>query len=245
MRACFRRIALISTATTLMMGAAAAADLSTRKPSPAPVYAATTWGGFYVGAHLGWAQHNGNMDAFTPWNGFAGFPVTGLRSSGMIGGLQAGYNYQMGQIVLGLEADASLGNLNKGSDLNGPGTFFWSKSTWSGTIAPRLGYSFGDALLYVKGGLAIADFEYRHLQGAAVISGSNTRAGYVLGAGLEYALNRNLSLKAEYNYMNFGSGRTTLVGAPTIWVEPNREIHAVKLGLNYRFGGSAPVVAKY
>ncbi len=244
-----KKINLAALGVMGMASIATAADLPSRGAAlaPVPVFAATKWTGFYVGAHLGWAQHNGNLDAFTPFNGFAGFPVTGLKSSSVMGGVQAGYNYQMGSIVAGLEADVSIASLKKTSLANAPGTPFSSKANWFATVAPRLGYSFGDALLYVKGGLAVADFEYSHLQGINLIKAGTTRAGYVVGAGLEYALTRNLSLKAEYNYMDFGKGRTTITGpGPTIWVTPKREIQTVKVGVNYRFGGDAgPITAKY
>lgn len=227
---------------------AAAADLPVRAPAvaPAPAPLATTWTGFYIGGHLGWAEHDGNMTAFTPFNGFAGFPVTGLASSGLAGGLQAGYNYQMGSIVIGLEGDVTAASLQARSNNSLPGTWWSSGANWFGAIGPRVGFAFGDALIYAKGGVAIADFDYSHNQGGNTISAGSTRTGWMIGGGLEYAINRNFSVKAEYNFMDFGSGRTTIVGAPTIFVEPKREIQVVKFGFNYRFGGSAaPVVAKY
>ncbi len=228
---------------------ALAADIPERvaAPAPAPIVSAMPlWTGFYVGGHLGWVSHNGNMTAFTPWNGFAGFPVGGLKKSGLLGGMQAGYNYQMGAFVLGLEGDFSVVNAGGWSAINPPGTWFASRANWAATLAPRAGVAFGNALFFVKGGLAIADFDYRHNQGGNTISGGGTKSGWVLGAGLEYAVIGNLSVKAEYNYMDFGKGRTTIAGAPTIWVVPSRKIQAVKFGINYRFGGPASsVMARY
>jgi len=243
------RLVLLATSAVVASAlSAVAADLPVRGPAvaPAPIFVASTWTGFYVGGHIGWGNHDGNMTAFTPFNGFAGFPVSGLSSDGVIGGVQAGYNYQMGSIVVGLEGDFSVASLSARSNLSLPGTWWTSSANWFGTLAPRVGVTFGDALLYAKGGFAIADFEYTHLQGGNIIGASSTRTGWVIGAGIEYAINRNFSVKAEYNYMDFGNGRTTITGAPTIFVEPKREIQTVKIGFNYRFGGSAAaVVAKY
>jgi len=244
------RAVLFATAAAFLapLAGASAADLPVRGPAvaPAPVFVASTWTGFYIGGHLGWGQHDGNMTAFTPWNGFAGFPVRGLDSSGLVGGLQAGYNYQMGSVVLGVEGDITAASLNARSRLSPPATWWSSGVNWFGAIGPRVGFAFGDALIFAKGGLAFADFDYAHNQNGNDIVAGSTRTGWMIGGGIEYAINRNLSVKAEYNYMDFGNGRTTIVGAPTIFIEPKREIQTVKFGFNYRFGGSAvPVVARY
>lgn len=240
--------ACLLASSALLASGALAADLPSVRPAaaPAPVFVAAGWTGFYIGGHIGWGRHDGNLTAFTPWNGFAGFPVSGLSNNSVIGGVQAGYNYQMGSIVAGVEADFSAGSLGGSSNNGGPGTWWSSRANWVGTIGPRLGVAFGDALLYAKGGLAIADLEYSHVQGGNLISAGSTRTGWMIGAGLEYAINRNLSLKVEYNYIDLGGGRTTLPGAPVIWVQPNREIQTVKFGFNYRFSSPASaVVASY
>lgn len=246
-----RSLAALTATAALAASAisATAADLPVRAPAiaPAPVFVMSSWTGFYVGGHLGWGNHDGNLTAFTPFNGFAGFPVSGLASDGVIGGVQAGYNHQMGSIVVGLEGDFSVASLSARSNRNLPGTWWTSSANWFGTVAPRLGFALGDALIYAKGGLAVADFDYTHFQNGNLISANTTRTGWMVGAGIEYAINRNFSVKAEYNYMDFGNSRTTITGpGPTIWVRPNREIQTVKIGFNYRFGGAAaPIVAKY
>ena len=90
------------------------------------------------------------------------------------------------------------------------------------------------------------------------LSASQSRWGWMAGIGVEYGLFDNWSAKVEYNYLDFGNKSVTLVGsacASTIAVttcgplshvqEVRQEIHLIKFGLNYRFGGKAPVVAKY
>ena len=136
----FLRLALAAAAIAGAPYAAAAADLPVRDSAmaPAPLLAVSNWTGFYVGGHLGWGQHDGNLAAFTPFNGFAGFPVRGLDSSGLVGGLQAGYNLQFGAFVVGVEGDFSVANMSARSNLNAPGTFFSSSANWFGTLAPRV-----------------------------------------------------------------------------------------------------------
>jgi outer membrane immunogenic protein len=213
-----------------------AADMARPVPvAPIAERAAQLWTGFYVGAHVGVAHHDGDMTAFTPWNGYAGFPVGGLTDTRVMGGLQAGYNYQMGNIVLGLEATGSLMQIDKWSNENPPRTMFRSAVNWDITVTPRIGYAFDRALVYVKGGLAVAEFEYSHNQNGTIIGATQTRAGWTVGAGLEYALTQNVSLKGEYGYMDFGKSGVDITGAPSIRVEPNRQIHVFTVGMNYRF----------
>lgn len=233
--------------STKLLIAAAAAILATtslvqaadmaRKAPPVPVAerAVALWSGFYVGAHVGGAHHNGNMTAFTPYNSYAGFDVSGLAETRVMGGLQAGYNHQMGNVVLGLEATASLMQIDKWSNDNLPGTMFRSAVNWDVTVTPRIGYAFDRALVYAKGGLAVAEFEYSHDQNGTIIGARQTRAGWTIGAGLEYALAQNISVKAEYDYMDFGKGGVDINTRTPIRLEPNRQIHQVLIGVNYHF----------
>lgn len=193
------------------------------------------WSGFYAGAHVGGAWLDGDMTAYTPYNGYTGFSVADLSDSGVAGGLQLGYNYQMGNVVFGITVDGSLMNLNKSSTNDAPSTPFWRKLDWTATLAPRLGYSFDDAMVYGKAGLALGGFTVGHNQNGTNIESSSTGTGYVLGAGVEYALAPNWTMDLEYNYMNFGSERINVNGNPDISIERGGDVHAVNLGLNYRF----------
>jgi outer membrane immunogenic protein len=93
---------------------------------------------------------------------------------------------------------------------------------------------------YVKGGAAWADAEYT-LAGVGAVS--DTRVGWTLGTGVEWALAPQWSAKLEYNYLDFGKDNYTL-GTP---FEIDTQVHLIKAGINYRFGGwgKAPVVANY
>ena len=129
-------------------GAASAADLPSRKgPVVAPAYIPPvfTWTGFYVGANAGYAWGNVNAgDAF-----FSGRTVSIGDIDGFIGGGQIGYNYQIGQFVVGLEADL------QGADLSATSGFGDRVRTdYFGTVRARLGFAVDRWMPYITGGWA-------------------------------------------------------------------------------------------
>lgn len=228
---------------------AAAADLPVRMPTKGPVLAAPViynWTGFYVGAHLGYAW--GDKDWWDPT--FLGVAAS-HNVDGFIGGVQAGYNWQAGQWVFGIEGDISWADMN-GNALCGPALAFTCNSdvNWLATLTGRVGYTWDRMLLYVKGGVAWADDSYTFATGAGVFgasSGDGSRSGWTLGVGLEYAFWNNWSTKIEYNYMDFGTDRVTFFNGAANIANPDvdQTVHAIKLGVNYRFGWGGPVVARY
>ncbi|MBX9990567.1 outer membrane protein [Phreatobacter oligotrophus] len=246
-----RRVLFGLAAACCVAGTASAADLSSpRGPVMAVAPVGFNWTGFYIGGHLGIASVAGGYDAFTPRNGFAGFPLQGMGGSALMGGMQIGYNYQLNNLVLGLEADLSAVGFNKSSTTAlapaaGVVPVFARSLNWTATFAPRIGVTFDRAMLYAKAGLALGGFTTGHDQGP-YLSSSSTRAGWMVGAGLEYAVTQNLTAKIEYNYLAFGRFRTDLTGAPNIWIQQRGDVHAVKVGVNYLFSsGPAGVVARY
>ncbi|MFN3890696.1 MAG: outer membrane protein [Beijerinckiaceae bacterium] len=266
--------------------AAIAADLPRRSPAvaPAPAFvAAPVWSGFYAGVNAGYA-----FDASTRANtiGTTAFQTLvplyapsslSVGGEGFIGGAQAGYNWQSGSFVFGLETDiqyidASGGSAYTGAALAIPGVGTTSTLTTSanakldyiGTVRARAGVAFGSAFVYATGGLAYGGTKLT----ASVVpdslpvanwrgSSSSTAVGWTLGGGLEYMLNRNFSVKAEYLYYDLGDETVAALGNST--VRNVRELDRidyvakadftgsiVRVGLNYRFGGApAPVVARY
>jgi outer membrane immunogenic protein len=128
-----------------------------------------------------------------------------------------------------------------------------SKATWMGTATTRLGYAWDRVLVYSKIGAAWAHFDYNDnlsILGTSVYNSgaSETRSGWTVGTGIEWAFLGNWSVKAEYDYIDFG--RRTVDFAPVggfipVNLDVDQRISQVKVGLNYRFGGMGPVVAKY
>ena len=235
----------------LLLGAAAfiafaapafAADMPARTYTKAPAYTAPevvyNWTGFYIGGHLGGAFAGNNS----------------LEGSGgrFMGGVQGGADYQFAtNWVVGAEAQYSWlpSNSNNGVLFPG-GTLVVTQDNHAlGSVTGRLGYTWGPALLYAKGGYAWRDNNNIgvSLAGAPVAFATtgNHKDGYTVGAGLEYMFAPNWSAKAEYQYYNFGS-TTFTAGTPAIVGARFRDDeHTVKVGVNYRFGWGGPVAARY
>src|SRR5262245_51695990 len=243
-------------------GAAAAADLPMKAP-PAVSPPVFNWTGFYLGAHAGWGWGDTDSTILEANNNL--FPQGSVNTQefdGVIAGGQIGYNYQMGQWVLGVEGDMSWSDLH-GSNRH-EGILLANRHTvtdvnvnWIATVTGRLGFVAGPALFYAKGGAAFADFESTtnsFVTSTGVVnqtlSGSETRTGWVVGGGIEYAFGNNWSIKGEYNFLDFGTERVTRSGTNfatntpvTAFRDNDTHIQLVKFGINYRFGG--PVVARY
>ena len=215
---------------------AAAADPALKAPPASP---ASSWTGFYIGSHVGTIGSSNTWndgDPVTPDPAFTGEGVIG----GAIYGGQIGYNYQVGRHVIGLEADVSTGKI-VGIARCATGQFACTtEADWLATVAARFGWTVDDLLLYGKAGAALTRNERVMWPGAVDdgASGSETRVGWLIGAGLELALNAAFSAKLEYNYIDFGDDHLALAslsGAPAD-VEVSQSAHVVKLGLNYHLG---------
>jgi outer membrane immunogenic protein len=115
-----------------------------------------------------------------------------------------------------------------------------------GLISGRLGYAWDRYLLYVKGGGAVADETYV-VRVPDVLSAQpdDTRFGWIVGAGIEWAVSSNWSAKVEYNYIDLGTERITVSGGGlTVVVDHQQQVHLLKFGVNYRFGSNI-VGARY
>jgi outer membrane immunogenic protein len=187
----------------------------------------------------------------TPGENFAA-----VDPDGFLGGLQAGYNVQAGQFVYGIEGDVSWADLKGDAVFRNFNTIHTAntKKDFLATLTGRLGVAFDRGLLYGKAGVAwVHDDHWITIPGTTFSKTGVTRTGWTVGAGYEYAFAAGWSAKIEYNFMDFGkhtSSITGVVGAGgTDPVTIDQNIHVVKIGLNYRFGGDpwgkAPVVAKY
>jgi outer membrane immunogenic protein len=221
-----KRVLVASVALIALAVSASAADVRVRRtPPPAPGAAVLApfynWTGFYVGGHLGWG------DSTLDTNG---------SSDGFLGGVQAGYNFQMNQLVFGVEGQISWTDIGNDTNLGAVATSI----DWLATIAGRLGYAFGPALAYGKVGVAFLDWTSSAGRGLGT---GDTETGWVLGAGLEYGFTPNWSAKIEYNFTSFELDRTSLVRST---FDRELDVHLVKLGINYRFGWpAAPVTRRY
>ena len=233
---------LLATVAVIALGAtvpALAADLGaaprTYTKAPAYVQPIYNWTGFYIGGHVG--------GAFSGSNSLEG-------DSRFLGGIQGGADYQFGNNwVIGAEVQYSwTGNNNGGVTLPG-GVIINSNSDQLGSVTGRLGYAWGPALLYAKGGYAFKDSNNLTATGAggvpvAFTTDSNHRDGYTVGAGLEYMFAPSWSAKVEYQYYNFGN-TTFLTPVGLAGTRFRDDENTVKAGINYRFNWGGPVVARY
>jgi outer membrane immunogenic protein len=232
---------------------AEAADLPVQAPSyKAPVAAQLyDWTGFYVGVNAGLGVGRDLTHVAAPGSNF--FEVSYQSPFGALGGAQAGYNWQFGRWVLGLETDI------QGADMRDNHTCistclptnslsFDQRLDWFGTARGRIGYATGPVLTYFTGGLAYGDIKTITTR-VAPLGGPLTtttvldgvRTGYALGSGVEAALGGNWTGRIEYLFLDLGNQSTTN-GVLTVSHE-YRE-HIFRGGLNYRIGGngtSAPV----
>jgi outer membrane immunogenic protein len=232
---------------------AGAADVPLKaRPMVAPAF---SWTGFYVGANVGgaWTPGTGGSEFAPLFPPFIVLPPAvviptvipgqldvlggGGGRSGVIGGGQIGYNWQVQQFVLGVEADI-VGSGLKGSTASATRTIGapifaapvsqtvtvdFGHIEWMASFRGRLGFAADRALFYVTGGAAVAEIggSTTTLVNSPGISippggtftlpngGSTTRWGYTVGAGLEWAFNQNWSLAGEYRYTDFGNRAST------------------------------------
>jgi outer membrane immunogenic protein len=228
-------------------GNALAADIAAPAPAPvyvkAPVAVPFSWEGFYIGGHGGWAHDE--FDFFT-----AITTTPDESSKGAFGGVQAGYNFQRGNIVAGIEADASFGKLE---DVGHDGNFLTESTEIKefGTARGRLGYAFGQILPYATGGLgwanvtggdacpAGAQFGTCRAQSAGgrgpyQLTANETYFGWTAGGGLEVAVNQHWSVKAEYLHADLGE-KFFPIALPGFTIAPALKMDTVKAGVNYRF----------
>jgi outer membrane immunogenic protein len=233
-RICFggpmRKVAILIVALTFS-GSAFAADMAVKAPPPpvvAPVY---NWTGFYVGIEGGggWGR-TGQFDETDTGLSRGAWNISG----GLVGGT-AGYNWETGNVVFGLESDMSWTNIIGQVSYDGlnackTGPCF-TDLRWLNTDRARIGYAANNVLWYATGGLAIGDV-HAGIHGCPACVGDTTRYGWTAGGGVEWAFASKLSVKLEYLYVDLGNKVNYSTGFPNT-VDATTNI--VRAGLNYKF----------
>jgi outer membrane immunogenic protein len=227
------RILLIGALALATAVPALAADLPVPAPAPAayiPPPPQLTWTGFYIGLNAGGGLGSSNWN--TPFGSVARFQVDGAMAGGQIGG-----NYQIGEFVLGAEGDIDWQNLRdaQGGGICNPAVVGGcaTASTWLATIRGRVGYAPQRILYYVTGGGAFTNVKPST---GALPYGGGTEAGWTVGAGLEYAMTYNWTMKAEYLYASFqnatcNAGSCGVLAPASVSFKEN----ILRLGVNYKF----------
>jgi outer membrane immunogenic protein len=241
-------------ATSAAVAPARAADIAVPGPSyypkSVPPPAVYDWTGIYFGGHVG----GGILTDSVSQNGAAAFNLGSsgsLRPAGVLGGAQIGANYEFAPWVVGVEGSWTDSTIS-GSTLipcSGcafPQERFTSHALWFAALTGRAGYAVNDWLFYAKAGGGWLHVSYTEdliaiggpTAGSQVIS--DNRTGFTAGAGIEFGLVENLSGKIEYDFYGFGTKNYNFAITP---VSVRSNLHALTVGLNYRFnwsGGPKP-----
>lgn len=278
---CLASVAL----SALLTAPAIAADMAARPYTKAPAMMAPAydWSGFYLGANAGYTFGD-REDIITTGQlainvtNVAGGARPGLvrnTRDGFIGGGQIGYNWQWSpNWVLGLEADIQYVDIDRTNTVVtaalptlavpvGPPLVntFRTETEYLGTVRGRLGYTWGQTMLYGTGG-----FAYARVNNSASFFGPpatggvqqffgqdrSTKTGYAVGGGIEHMFTPNWSVKAEYLYYDLDDSNLNVAvilrpvgqgGGTGYNTTIRNDGHIARVGLNYKFGG--PVVARY
>lgn len=211
------------------------AQPSLKAPPSAPPY---SWNGFYVGSNLGVVT---TIEDESINSTFLGAPLTfSSNPSGVLGGVQLGYNLQLSpQWLIGFEGaldwTSAQGIANFGNTIQT--ATLTANHNWYDTAEGRLGYVMGGYMLFVKGGTAWMNADYSLTANGAVTGSSSintTRSGWTAGGGIEGLLSSSWSAKLEYDYLDFGNKSYAFpITGSSLNIKP--EVHEVKIGVNYHW----------
>jgi len=209
---------------------------------------AQTWNGPEVGVQggYGWGQSSGDIRTL---------PGNFLKQSyefspdGGMGGGHAGYNWQFGHTLLGVEGDVEGGDLfgrrDKFGTLAGGGAEFKTRLDFDASVRGKIGYAFDRVLLYGTGGVAFGDVHVPYESGVGCAANfscgtSDTmRVGWTAGGGLGYAITPRWSANIEYRYTDLGSHGFTSVRYG-FHDDNSFNYNMVRLGVSYRFASPPP-----
>ncbi len=219
-----------SVAVLSLTAVASAADFT--PPASGPY----DWSGGYIGLHVGGGW--GDVD-FIPTAAAAAPPPASIDISGAFGGLQAGYDFQSGNWVIGGVIDVSLSGIDgAGACPGGPAVTCTADVDWLATARVRAGYAFDNVLVYATGGLSVSDITYAAFATATGIPAgpgeNDTVAGFNVGVGLEAAFAENWSVDLHYLYHDFADTALTVANFGALGTG-RYNLHTIQLGLNYRF----------
>lgn len=254
-----KKLLIVGFSIAVLSGAPAlAADMPLK--APPPVVPATNWSGFYLGVVAGGEFANTSTDfVFANIPGLPGTPtrVSPNGSGGLIGA-EAGYNYQIGKFVGGIEGDVDYARITGQGTSVSPNGFFMAptqqKINLVGTIRGRVGVlATNDLLIFATGGAAFGDVSMTTAFLPTGILGGNcinsscgngavsaTKVGATVGGGLEYALSNRITVKAEYLYVDLGHTSTIFpitLAVSTMAANSSYQEHVVRAGLNFKLGG--------
>ena len=197
-----KKYIVAATCVAISSVSAFAADLPA-KAAPVPYVPPFSWTGFYLGGELGWIRTNPEYTAGALLLGTPFVISTASEKNGLTYGILGGYNYQVGQWVLGVEGDFTGWTVGKLRYTAVTGDFVTAHSKWGGSIRGRFGYAADRALFYMTGGAAFVSNETSIPTTGISIGGDGTRVGWTLGGGVDYAFTNNWFTGIEYRYTQY------------------------------------------
>jgi outer membrane immunogenic protein len=225
---------LATVSSVALAGVASAADLPARMPTKAPVApVAATWTGFYLGINGGAVWHRAEFDGVDAVSGT--YSGTAEPTGGTFGG-QIGYNWQIQNFVLGVEADWNwVGADGSGSVTNWGGGTLNTDLSWLATVRGRAGVLISPpTLIYATGGYAAGRVENSTNAGGGFVN-NETRSGWTVGGGIEHRFAPQWSVKAEVLYVDLGSSTVQgVLGSGYAGTFENTAVVA-RVGLNFKF----------
>ena len=214
-----RKTLLCAASAIAIVSPLSAADLAVKAPPAAPVFMASPWDGFYIGGNIGF----GSTDFSATASIFGGSASDSVTASGVVGGVQLGYNKTFGTFLLGLETDfdaTSISHTDFGAE---------TKLPWFGTTRVRAGVLLTPQwLIYGTGGVAYGHAEISAPDVSITVPG----VGWAAGAGLQYALTPQWSIGAEYLHVDLEGPSANVFG---LNVSTKAVTDLGRATLNYRF----------
>jgi outer membrane immunogenic protein len=251
-------LANLAALTMSMAGPALAADMPIK--APAPFAERFSWTSCYVGGHVGGGFANKDLtdpvqlvqDSFLGAGNTVGVTTVNPSPSGVVIGGQIGCDYEFpSSFVIGVEGAAS-GSTMRGSKLVGlplgfPGesALVQANTDFLASLTGRVGYAFGDVLLYARGGAALAGDKFE-VSGAFTglpfdFRGLDDRFGWVVGGGVDWAVTPHWSINLEYDYYDFGHGNVLMTDGINGFaglVDVKQTVQVVKAGFNFHVWGA-------
>jgi outer membrane immunogenic protein len=232
-----------------LMSPALGADLPLYSKAPVIATPMYDWSGFYVGVFGGGGFGNHNLNNALGPAGFANFTINYSSTGGIAGG-EAGYNWQSGNIVFGVEGDGFWSGI-KGSDISQfnagtlpIGSIDATNLRHGATLRARGGIAVDRLLLFFTGGWVYGNFQHTNTDPIlGVDQFTANRSGLAAGGGVAYAMTDNLIGKIEYRYYDYGRYTRTTPSNGQLPYTVDNTYSVVTLGLDFKFAG--PVVAKY
>ncbi len=229
-------------ASVFFVGVAGAADLPSVKAAPYTPPPAFTWEGWHIGVVGGYGGGSfaSTSAIYTVAPASTAFLNQSVGTSGWLVGYETGYSWQFSNnFVLGYESEFSYADVRSSNAFGNPGV----RMEWFGAERLRFGYAMGHFMPYITGGLAYGRTKSDGFQALGGFlfpaTGSRWQAGWTVGAGVEWMVYRNVSIKAEYLYTHLKGPNTFGVGAPNgVMIGEGRDFdtHLARAGVNFHFG---------